>query len=66
MRVVIAIGGNALRRRGEKLDADLQLQHLEAAATSLAPLARGNELLICHGNGPQVGLLALESEADTS
>ena len=66
MRVVIAIGGNALLRRGDKPDADLQLQHLEAAATSLAPLARGNELLICHGNGPQVGLLALESEADTS
>jgi carbamate kinase len=66
MRVVIAIGGNALLRRDEKPDADLQLQHLEAAATSLVPLAHDNELLICHGNGPQVGLLALESQADTS
>jgi carbamate kinase len=66
MRVLIAIGGNALLRRGEKPDADQQLKHLEAAAVSLAPLARDNGLLICHGSGPQAGLLALESEADTS
>ena len=66
MRVVVALGGNALLRRGEKPDASVQLEHVQVAAHALAPLAREHELLICHGNGPQVGLLALESEADRS
>lgn len=64
MRIVAALGGNALLRRGERPDAAPQLAHIEAAAAALAPLARDHELLICHGNGPQVGLLALESGAD--
>ena len=64
MRIVIALGGNALLRRGEKPDARIQLHHIQAAANALAPLAMQHELLICHGNGPQVGLLALESESD--
>ncbi len=64
MRIVAALGGNALLRRGERPDAAPQLAHIEAAAAALAPLARDHELLICHGNGPQVGLLALESDAD--
>ncbi len=66
MRIVVALGGNALLRRGEKPDAHIQLEHITAAARALAPLAREHELLLCHGNGPQVGLLALESESDPS
>lgn len=64
MRIVAAIGGNALLRRGERPDAAVQLRHVQAAAVALAPLARDHELILCHGNGPQVGLLALETEAD--
>ena len=63
---MVALGGNALLRRGEKPDARIQLAHVRAAAQSLAPLANDHELLICHGNGPQVGMLALESEDDRS
>ncbi|WNV84793.1 carbamate kinase [Umezawaea sp. Da 62-37] len=66
MRIVIALGGNALLARGEKPDAAIQLHHVRAAAEALAPLAVDHELVICHGNGPQVGLLALESQADVS
>ena len=66
MRIVVALGGNALLRRGERPDAAPQLAHIDAAAAALAPLAREHELLVCHGNGPQVGLLALESGTDRS
>ncbi len=66
MRVVVALGGNALLVRGERADAAVQLHHVEAAARALAPLAAEHELVVCHGNGPQIGLLALESEADPS
>ncbi|MEY9965241.1 carbamate kinase [Streptacidiphilus sp. MAP12-16] len=64
MRIVAAIGGNALLRRGEKPDAGIQLDHVRVAAQALAPLAAHHELIICHGNGPQVGMLSLESEND--
>lgn len=64
MRIVAALGGNALLRRGEKPDASIEQHHIRAAAEALAPLAAEHELVICHGNGPQVGLLALESEDD--
>ncbi len=64
MRLVVALGGNALLRRGERPDADRQLGNIQAAARALAPLAQEHELILCHGNGPQVGLLALESAAD--
>jgi carbamate kinase len=64
MRIVVALGGNALLMRGERADAAVQLHHVETAARALAPLAADHELIICHGNGPQIGLLALESEAD--
>jgi len=64
MRVVVALGGNALLRRGEPADASVQLDHVHAAAQALAPLARDHDLVICHGNGPQIGLLALESQTD--
>lgn len=66
MRVVAALGGNALLRRGERPDAGPQLRNVQAAADALAPLAEAHELLVCHGNGPQVGLLALETAADRS
>ena len=66
MRIVVALGGNALLRRGERPDADVQISHVEQAAAALASLARDHDVLICHGNGPQVGLLALETEADRS
>ena len=66
MRIVAALGGNALLERGERPDATVQLHHVQAAAEALATLAGEHELVVCHGNGPQVGLLALESEADRS
>ncbi len=64
VRLVVAIGGNALLERGETPDASVQLGHIRSAAAALAPLARDHEMVLCHGNGPQVGLLALESDAD--
>ncbi|MDT5397974.1 MAG: carbamate kinase, partial [Mycobacterium sp.] len=66
MRIVVALGGNALLQRGEKPDAAIQLRHVQAAAQALAPLTHEHDLLICHGNGPQVGMLALESENDSA
>jgi carbamate kinase len=62
-RVVVALGGNALLRRGEPAEAELQRRHVLEAASALASLAVDHELVITHGNGPQVGLLALEAEA---
>ncbi len=64
MRVVAALGGNALLQRGERPDAGIQEAHVGQAVAALAPLAREHELIITHGNGPQVGLLAMESAAD--
>jgi carbamate kinase len=63
MRVVVALGGNALLRRGEPADADTQRRNVTIAVDALAELARSHELVITHGNGPQVGLLALQGEA---
>ena len=63
MRIVIALGGNALLRRGEPLTADNQRQNVRAAAEALAPIACEHELVVTHGNGPQVGLLALQGVA---
>ena len=64
MRIVAALGGNALLERGESPESDVQERHILKAVTALAPLAREHELVITHGNGPQVGLLALESAGD--
>jgi carbamate kinase len=64
-RTVAALGGNALLRRGEPADAGTQLHNVEAAARALAELAGRGELVITHGNGPQIGLLALQVEALT-
>jgi carbamate kinase len=64
VRIVAALGGNALLTRDEAPDSDAQERHVKEAAEALAPLVVGNELVITHGNGPQVGVLALESAAD--
>ena len=61
MRVVVALGGNALLRRGEALTAENQRRNVSVACKALAPLAKEHQLVITHGNGPQVGLLALQS-----
>ena len=63
MRVVVALGGNALLRRGEPLTAENQRSNVAVAAKALAPLATEYQLVIAHGNGPQVGLLSLQSAA---
>lgn len=63
MKLVIAIGGNALLRRGQALTAENQLQNIRVAAAQLARVASAHELVLTHGNGPQVGLLALQSAA---
>lgn len=61
--VVIALGGNALLRRGEPLTQEAQERNVTAAAAAVAEVARGQRVVVTHGNGPQIGLLALESEA---
>ena len=61
MRILVALGGNALLRRGEALTAENQRRNVRVAAEALAPLGREHQLVISHGNGPQVGLLALQS-----
>jgi carbamate kinase len=63
MRVVAALGGNALLRRGQALTAENQRENARAACKALAPVALEHELVISHGNGPQVGLLALLGSA---
>jgi carbamate kinase len=63
MRVVAALGGNALLRRGEPMDARTQRRNVAVAAGALAGIAAEHELVVTHGNGPQVGLLALQAEA---
>jgi len=64
VRIVAALGGNALLERGEKPDEDIQEHHVKQAVDALAPLARSHDLIVTHGNGPQVGLLALQSASD--
>jgi carbamate kinase len=65
MRIVAALGGNALLERGERPDSDTQQAHVVQAAQALAPLAREHQLVLTHGNGPQVGMLAMESALDS-
>ena len=66
MRIVVALGGNALLRRGQELSAAYQRENARIACRALAPLAREHELVLSHGNGPQVGLLALQGSAYTA
>src|SRR6188768_4216687 len=63
MRVVVALGGNALLQRGQPMTAEMQRDNVRVAAQQLAPVAQEHELVISHGNGPQVGLLALQGDA---
>ena len=58
MRIVIALGGNALLPRGATPDTAIQVAKVRLAVASLIPLAQEHELVLTHGNGPQVGLLA--------
>jgi|EP00970_Alexandrium_tamarense_P014260 hypothetical protein len=64
-RIVIAVGGNALQRRGERLTIENMLKAAADMAPTIAALARDHELVLTHGNGPQVGELALERSAAT-
>ena len=63
MLVVVALGGNALLKRGEPMTAEVQRRNIKIAAKAMAPVAQGHQLVISHGNGPQVGLLALQGAA---
>ena len=63
MRIVIALGGNALLQRGQPMTAENQRANIRLAAERIAAVAPGNEIVIAHGNGPQVGLLALQDAA---
>jgi carbamate kinase len=63
MRVVVALGGNALLKRGDPLTAEVQRANVRTAAQSIAIVAASHQLVLSHGNGPQVGLLALQAAA---
>lgn len=63
--IVAALGGNALLRRGERPELELQRRRIAEAAPALAVLAESHRLVLTHGNGPQVGLLALQGSAST-
>lgn len=63
MRIVAALGGNALVPRGEQPTSEVQSRNVEIAAEALVPLALSHELVVTHGNGPQIGLLSLQSAA---
>ena len=66
MRLVVALGGNALLRRGEPMDAAVQRANVKVAAEQVAAVARDHQVVLTHGNGPQVGLLALQNAAYTA
>lgn len=61
MRILIALGGAALLASGERPDAEVQRRHIEAAAAAIAGIARDHQVVVTHGSGPQVGLLAVQS-----
>lgn len=63
MRIVIALGGNALLQRNQPMTEVQQRENVKIAVAQIAQIAPGNELVIAHGNGPQVGLLALQGAA---
>jgi len=63
MRIVVALGGNALLKRGQPMTAEVQRANVRVAAEAIAPLAQSHQVVISHGNGPQVGLLALQGAA---
>ncbi len=61
MRIVVALGGNALLKRGEPMTYEAQRTNVRIAAVALADLAKDHQIIVAHGNGPQVGLLALQA-----
>src|ERR687883_77168 len=63
MLVVVALGGNALIRRGQRADVTVQRANVAVAVDAVAELAREHDVVVTHGNGPQVGLLALQAQA---
>ncbi|MGH3276443.1 MAG: carbamate kinase [Streptosporangiaceae bacterium] len=63
MRIVIALGGNALLRRSDPMTTEVQRKNVRIAAQAIAPLAAEHSIVIVHGNGPQVGLLSLQADA---
>ncbi len=65
MRIVIAVGGNALLRRGDPMTTEVQRRNIAIAAEAIAPLAAEHSIVVVHGNGPQVGLLSLQAESYT-
>lgn len=64
MRIVIALGGNALPHRGERPDAAVQQANIDRVVTAVGALVHEHEVVLTHGNGPQTGLLAMESACD--
>jgi carbamate kinase len=64
MRIVVALGGNALLQRTDPPDAGIQQEHVRAAAAAIGPIADRHQVIVCHGNGPQIGMLAAQSAAD--
>jgi carbamate kinase len=64
-RIVVAVGGNALQRRGERLTIENMLKAAADMAPTIAQLVQEHQVVLCHGNGPQVGELALERSAAT-
>jgi carbamate kinase len=65
MRIVIALGGNALLRRSDPMTTEVQRRNVKIAAEAIAPLAAEHTIVVVHGNGPQVGLLSLQAESYT-
>jgi carbamate kinase len=63
VRIVIALGGNALIRRSDPMTTEVQRKNIEIAARAIAPLAAEHSIVVVHGNGPQVGLLSLQADA---
>jgi carbamate kinase len=63
MRIVIALGGNALLRRSDPMTTEVQRKNIATAAKAIAPLAASHSVVVVHGNGPQVGLLSLQAES---
>ncbi len=63
MRIVVALGGNALLRRGDPMTTQVQRENIKIAARAIAPLAAEHSIVVVHGNGPQVGLLSLQAES---
>jgi carbamate kinase len=63
MRIVIALGGNALLRRSDPMTIEVQRRNVRTAAQAIVPLAAEHSIVVVHGNGPQVGLLSLQAES---